>query len=1561
MARRVDKPFIIPRRQGTAGAGNPPRKRGGRPFSTQAGFPGSSQSNSNSNSMSTGFIDEKLIQGSQTQTQAQTQNQAQSQVSPLFSRFTRREPREQETAYCAGGPGAPSQSYSQSLTQGHSQLGFPGLGTQPVEEFEDGEYGDVQLDAFDLELLAHPNDVPNRYNPPASSSAEYFPSYQPQQAEPSSQVSHFFSGPQVTPHRSIASSSSDIDARDASSPLARLYPGKGGGMLRGLDYKTQSPITQAFRSQSAIDPPRQDQDTPFPDIPVSIRGVVLISVRELPDNYRSLFNFPVFNAVQSKCFQNVYKGDDNVVLAAPTGSGKTVVMELAICRLKNTLKDDQFKIVYQAPTKSLCSERFRDWSRKFQTLNLQCAELTGDTDPSSLRNVQNSQIIITTPEKWDSMTRKWKDHARLMQLVKLFLIDEVHTLKEARGATLEAVVSRMKSIGSNVRFVALSATIPNSEDIATWLGRNATSQHVPAHREHFGEEFRPVKLQKFVYGHQSHLNDFAFDKFLNSKLAEVIGTHSAKKPIMIFCCTRNSAVTTAKELAKLWSMSNHPARLWRGPNTQMPVTNTDLKTTTIAGVAFHHAGLDPSDRRQVETGYIAGKLSIICCTSTLAVGVNLPCHLVIIKNTVGWQDGCCQEYSDLEVMQMLGRAGRPQFDESATAVILTRKNRVDHYEKLVSGSEGLESCLHLNLIEHLNAEIGLGNINSLETATGWLAGTFLFVRLRRNPTHYKLKEGANRDDEDEMLRQICEKDIKLLQEYDLVESNSLKSTPLGDAMARYYIRFETMKTIHAMKPQSDVAQILSTMSQAEEFREVRLKAGERSVYKALNRSSDIKYPINVDIALPCHKISLIIQSELGAVEFPNAEQFQKYKFAFQQDRNFVFSHVNRVIRCIIDCQVHLEDSVTTRNALELARSLAARVWDDSPLQMKQIEQIGIVAVRKLAAAGIDSIEALEETEPHQIDMALSKNPPFGMKLRSRLAEFPKLRVAVKMAGKDIKPGRSVKVRFKAEIAFMNKECPLFFQKRPVYVCFIAETSDGRLIDFRRISAHRLKANHEVFLTAELKACDQSISCHVMCDEIAGTSRYARLEPNIPLSCFPKSDEGTGALLADEGQGGVAREPCDGKSSSKIDETNLDQYDIDDLLFGEWLDPEIMDDWNEESRRSRITEPPKCTAPHRPISRSNQNDSDDKEPIIGAADRDFQQQGSTQISEIFDDWDEKSVGLDFQEAIEDTRVPNNGAPRKEGARLDKATERNSNIDREPEKLENGRWACNHKCKDKTSCKHLCCREGLTNPPKPPRKKLDEAHFERTESKQLKLSASITKPKDSDGTPAIDSGSTRPQSKNTHGLSSSTWALVQQLPGSKNVIGESVSLAADFSSDYGDESFDGFPSPLAALLGDSESSLEHLPQAKSDGDQADTGGPRQEHGWTHVDEGPFRAQLLNDELAKACLVDLVSSESQELSSPSPGVGKAWSKKRALEDGVGSGEHDQANNDSRKRLRSGKAEPEAEVEPRNQGEDNAADERISETQTSPILDVPPVPTDWEGIDPALLEDFKDIVDFF
>lgn len=93
-----------------------------------------------------------------------------------------------------------------------------------------------------------------------------------------------------------------------------------------------------------------------------------------------------------------------------------------------------------------------------------------------MRDLDPFQVILTTPEKWDSLTRKWKDNKRFVDGISLFLVDEIHLLNEQkRGPTLEAVISRMKTISEvqnqhRVRFIAVSATIPNIEDLAVWLG-----------------------------------------------------------------------------------------------------------------------------------------------------------------------------------------------------------------------------------------------------------------------------------------------------------------------------------------------------------------------------------------------------------------------------------------------------------------------------------------------------------------------------------------------------------------------------------------------------------------------------------------------------------------------------------------------------------------------------------------------------------------------------------------------------------------------------------------------------------------------------------------------------------------------------------------------------------------------------------------------------------------------------------------------------------------------------------------------------------------------------------
>ncbi|KAG9245580.1 Sec63 Brl domain-containing protein [Calycina marina] len=852
------------------------------------------------------------------------------------------------------------------------------------------------------------------------------------------------------------------------------------------------------------------------------QGIQLVSPHELPDRLRQVFPYQLFNSAQSKCFAALYQSTDNMVVSAPTGCGKTAMLELAICKLVKDHKSGEFKIVYQAPTKSLCSERMRDWEKKFSHLNLACAELTGDTSYQEMNSVRNASIIITTPEKWDSITRKWKDHQKLIQMVKLFLIDEVHILKDMRGATLEAVVSRMKGCNPDIRFVALSATVPNSEDIAMWLGKNGSEPQLPAHRQTFGEEFRPVKLQKHVHGFDGQSNDFIFERILDGKIASLIHKYTQKKPIMVFCLTRKSCEGTAAILAEWWNRQRVVDRAWPAPTERIRVDRKDLQDMVASGVSFHHAGLDSQDRLAVESAYLKGNISVICCTSTLAVGVNLPCHLVVLKGTVGYQGGGGRptEYSDLEVMQMLGRAGRPQFDDSAVAIIMTRKDKVVKYEKMMSGQDVLESTLHLNLIEHLNSEVGLGTIKDLYTAERWLAGTFLSVRMRMNPDYYNLDGVQPGGDTDQQLRLVCERDLKLLQDFQLVSPDQTFScTEYGNAMSRYMVSFETMKLLLSLPKFSKTEEILQLICQGSELQDLRLKANEKKVLAEINKSPFIKFPIKGSITTTPQKISLIIQAQLGGVDFPDIKNASNIKKQFATEKCVVFERVQRLVRCVADCHAYDRDAISTRHALGLARSIAAEYWESSNLQLRQITSIGPQTNRKLDSKGISSVEKFASLDTAAIERLMGRNPPYGRKMLDIVVGFPLLTITAEVQGiLKLSSGQNPKVKLKVCLGYSNNKIPVWNKKRPS-LTLMAETSDGTLVYYWRGNISKLEKGLDIRFIVELCGPGDEVTFQIACDEIVGTVQSCKVKPDVPESAFPspksvqrspKSAEATGA-------------------------------------------------------------------------------------------------------------------------------------------------------------------------------------------------------------------------------------------------------------------------------------------------------------------------------------------------------------------------------------------------------------------------------------------------------------------
>ena len=134
--------------------------------------------------------------------------------------------------------------------------------------------------------------------------------------------------------------------------------------------------------------------------------VPLVPVSVVAPQFRSLFPYQVFNAMQSQCFEAAYGTDRCMVVSSPTGSGKTVVLELALARLWSTSTDPATRptAIYIAPLKALTHERLLDWRTKLSGLDIKCFELTGDTEDADIAEqaVRDADLIVTTPEKWGS-------------------------------------------------------------------------------------------------------------------------------------------------------------------------------------------------------------------------------------------------------------------------------------------------------------------------------------------------------------------------------------------------------------------------------------------------------------------------------------------------------------------------------------------------------------------------------------------------------------------------------------------------------------------------------------------------------------------------------------------------------------------------------------------------------------------------------------------------------------------------------------------------------------------------------------------------------------------------------------------------------------------------------------------------------------------------------------------------------------------------------------------------------------------------------------------------------
>lgn len=449
----------------------------------------------------------------------------------------------------------------------------------------------------------------------------------------------------------------------------------------------------------------------------------------------------------------------STLVTTPTASGKTLVAMMAIAKALQRGK----KAVYLTPLRALASEKAAD-IKALEGIDLGMGRpskvmvSTSDYD-SSGKELAFADVIVLTNEKMDTLFRhgvEWLGD------VGLFVSDEVHLIGDReRGPTLEMMLTRVRKLYPDAQIVALSATVSNADEIADWLGCELVESN-----------WRPTKLVEGVYDYGSvRMSDgktFRVQAGTTPSVDLAIDALDNGGQALIFAETRKRASSLAAKAAEgVYKRLDKAAKelaakassdiLDKGDDAELTRTLSQL---VAKGVAFHHAGLEPSSRKIVEESFKAGIVKVLTATPTLAAGVNLPARRVVVASILRYdaEYGGNVPISVMEYKQLCGRAGRPKYDTAGEAIIVSEtasaEEIYDHYvlgtpEPLRSQLAG-DRAIRFHLLSTISSVPGMKKPEILDV----FAST-LFARQYRNATvEFKVESALEYLESEELIKSV---------------------------------------------------------------------------------------------------------------------------------------------------------------------------------------------------------------------------------------------------------------------------------------------------------------------------------------------------------------------------------------------------------------------------------------------------------------------------------------------------------------------------------------------------------------------------------------------------------------------------------------------------------------------------------------------------------------------------------------------------------------------------------------------------------------------------------------
>merc|ERR1712001_746104 len=405
--------------------------------------------------------------------------------------------------------------------------------------------------------------------------------------------------------------------------------------------------------------------------------------------------------------------------------------------------------------------------------------------------------------------------------------------------------------------------------------------------------------------------------------------HSPRKPVIVFVPSRKQTRLTAIDLLTYAAADSQPDRFLHAEPEDIAaflgkIVDKTLRETQSQGVAYMHEGLQAGDRRLVESLFDSGAIQVVVAARALAWSLTIQAHMVVIMDTQyhGGKLHAYHDYPVTDILQMVGRANRPQEDTDVKCVLLCQTAKKDFFKKFLYEPLPIESHLDHCMHDHFNAEIVTKTIENKQDAVDYLTWTFIYRRMTQNPNYYNMQGVTYRHLSDH-LSEMVENTLGELEHSKCISiEEDMDTTPLNLGMiaAYYYINYTTIELFSmSLTSKTKIRGLIEIVAAAAEFEELTIRHGEDGILRSLSTKLPNKLTGGSKFNDPHVKTNVLLQSHLSRIDYKSAE--------LQQDTEDVVGKAVRLTQACVDVLSSNGWLSPAIAAMELSQMIAQAMWN----------------------------------------------------------------------------------------------------------------------------------------------------------------------------------------------------------------------------------------------------------------------------------------------------------------------------------------------------------------------------------------------------------------------------------------------------------------------------------------------------------------------------------------------------------------------------------------------------------------------------------------------------------